>query len=260
MTALFIITLSILLFFYIYFTYNKRTGVLRVLMYHHIKPDSRNELIVAAEIFEQQLVFMKEAGYHFITLTDLLNSVQNNIMLPPYSVLITFDDAYEDFYTNAVPLLKKMKIPSVVFVPVSYIGDENKWDNNGEPIMNVEQLKEISGLTELGIHCYKHINFSELTWVEIEQDLQSAIKVLTENKIPFQRVLAYPYGKTIAHNDMYNNLENMKKLGIEMAFRIGNRLNSLPVKNPYLIERIDVKGNYSLKKFKRILLKGNKFI
>ena len=35
-----------------------------------------------------------------------------------------------------------------------------------------------------------------------------------------------------------------------MAFRIGNRVNKFPFKNKYEIQRIDIKGQDSLLKFK----------
>jgi hypothetical protein len=41
-----------------------------------------------------------------------------------------------------------------------------------------------------------------------------------------------------------------KNAGISCAFRIGNRINKLPIKDPYKIERIDVRGDESFLRFR----------
>lgn len=37
------------------------------------------------------------------------------------AVLITFDDGYHDYYTNAYPVLDELQIPAVVFLATSYM-------------------------------------------------------------------------------------------------------------------------------------------
>jgi hypothetical protein len=42
----------------------------------------------------------------------------------------------------------------------------------------------------------------------------------------------------------------LEKKGIKMAFRIGNRVNSFPLKSKFEMQRIDIKGQDTLLKFK----------
>ena len=57
--------------------------------------------------FESHLRYLSDAGYHTITLDDLLYALAQGRPLPAKPVILTFDDGYEDNYTNAFALLRK---------------------------------------------------------------------------------------------------------------------------------------------------------
>lgn len=100
-------------------------AVLRVLTYHRIAdPASTPELdpgIVSATPaqFAEQLEFLSHA-YQVISLNTVLDAIHTGRSLPPRSVLITFDDAYEDFQTTAWPLLRGHGMPATLFVPTAF--------------------------------------------------------------------------------------------------------------------------------------------
>ena len=41
-------------------------------------------------------------------------------------MLLTFDDAYRDFATNAWPTLKRYGLPATLFVPTAYAGERSR--------------------------------------------------------------------------------------------------------------------------------------
>ncbi|MEA3254491.1 MAG: polysaccharide deacetylase family protein [Candidatus Altiarchaeota archaeon] len=47
--------------------------------------------------------------------------------MPINSVIITFDDGYKDFYTNAYPILKKYNVPATIFLTTGYIDGAIPW-------------------------------------------------------------------------------------------------------------------------------------
>ncbi|MDE0300474.1 MAG: polysaccharide deacetylase family protein [Candidatus Poribacteria bacterium] len=53
---------------------------------------------------------------------------RDGLNLPPKSIVITFDDGYEDFYTSANPILTNYGMTATVFVLAGYIGKSNTWD------------------------------------------------------------------------------------------------------------------------------------
>ena len=80
--------------------------------------------------------------------------------------------------------------------------------------------------------------------------------------IPYQPCLAYPYGAYPRRKgyDQSRLFEILEEKGVRLAFRIGNRINRLPLRRPFLIQRIDIKGGESLRLFSASLAFGRKMI
>ena len=69
--------------------------------------------------------------YRPVSLTELLAARRGERLLPLRSVLVTFDDGYRDFAEHAWPILRRLGIPAVLFVPTAYPGDPGRafwWD------------------------------------------------------------------------------------------------------------------------------------
>src|SRR5664279_2105420 len=83
-----------------------------------------------------------------------------------------------------------------VFIPVGFMGKTNSWDNGSDPILTVNEIKDLSnaGNIEFGIHSFLHRSYAGLDAAGIENDLGLCIQTLEYHAIPFTRVLAYPYG------------------------------------------------------------------
>ncbi len=221
-----------------------------VLMYHHIKPKSDNDIVVTIEQFEKQIQLIIEKGYHFISCNELIQYIYNDKDLPSNPILLTFDDAYIDFEIYALPILTKYQAKAIVFVPSKYIGGENEWDKNGEKIMSVESLKKLPVNIEIGLHSHAHLNFKTKNINEIKNDLQLSIETLVNHQIPYIKALAYPYGAYPKTSKLKKQIEELLiENKIQISFRIGNRINNLFMFNPFFIQRIDVKGQFNLKQF-----------
>jgi poly-beta-1,6-N-acetyl-D-glucosamine N-deacetylase len=86
-----------------------------VLMYHHVHDTDKSSGTVTTKLFRDQLQYLRDKGYHFISLNDF-RQFMNGASVPNNAVLVTFDDGYQSFYTNAYPVLKSMQIPAVNFI------------------------------------------------------------------------------------------------------------------------------------------------
>jgi peptidoglycan/xylan/chitin deacetylase (PgdA/CDA1 family) len=99
--------------------------VLRVLTYHRVASPVRvsNPTLVSAtpELFSAQMRRLV-SHWHVVSIQQVLKSVANGTRLPADSVLLTFDDAYNDFAEVAWPILKEFQLPAVLFVPTAYPG------------------------------------------------------------------------------------------------------------------------------------------
>src|SRR4051812_36979662 len=68
------------------------------------------DLTLDVDFFEAQLKFLHK-NYNVISLQSFVDSQRKRKPLPPYSVVLTFDDGPRNFYTLASPLLEKYSLP-----------------------------------------------------------------------------------------------------------------------------------------------------
>ena len=231
---------------------------LRVLMYHKLSLNTSDNLTVSADILEKQLLYLKEKNYHPITVQQLIEHQYQKAKLPKKPILLTFDDGYENNYTYLYPLLKKHALKATIFLPVGFIGKSNEWDEGDEAIMNVEKLKQIdSTFIEFGLHSLIHRSYKELTTAELIDDINRCKLMLKGNSIPYVPAITYPYGAYPREQKRYDKFkEILINNEIQLGFRIGNRINKLPLADPFCIERIDIKGTDSFFRFKLKILLG----
>jgi len=233
---------------------------LPILMYHQVSTDRANGLTIPADSLEMQLAWIAEKGYSTISFRELLDSGETGQSLPARPVILTFDDAYADFYSHAWPLLKRARMKATLFVPVAFIGKTNLWDQGKEPILSADQLKELyrQGDIEFGIHSFLHRSYASLAPEDMKEDLDNCFQTLEFHGIRAARVLAYPYGGYPRKDPELNR--DMKALfrSIDLwyAVRIGNRINPLPVRDRYEMKRIDIRGTDSFLTFKIKLARG----
>jgi peptidoglycan/xylan/chitin deacetylase (PgdA/CDA1 family) len=231
---------------------------LRVLMYHRVTLQESNRLTVTAAQLAQQLQWLLKKNYSIISFTDLKKMEQEGKMPKGSYVILSFDDAYKNNLTHAVPLLTKYNCKATIFIPTAYIGKSNAWDDSKDAIMTAAQLRTLPANTiELALHTHTHKNFKHCPINDIETEMQQSMDTLQQLDIPYVPVLAYAYGGYPKDKTKQQQLFTiLKNMGIWYALRIGNGINRLPMQQPYLIKRIDVRGTDSFFAFKLKLLLG----
>lgn len=114
----------------------ERTGLLPVLTYHRVDDPGRDLDLDPALIsatprdFALQIEILSRS-FRPVSLGEVLAALDGGPVLPSRAVLVTFDDAYEDFASVAWPVLHRLGVPVVLFVPTAYPGDPARafwWD------------------------------------------------------------------------------------------------------------------------------------
>jgi len=233
---------------------------LPVLMYHKIELGKPDGLTVTVDQFRQQLTYLKDKGYKTYSFTDLKRMMDHRDLLPSKAVVLTFDDAYRNFLTRALPLLTEFGYTATVMVPAAFIGKTNIWDQGNDPLLTGEELHRIAMQEniEIGLHSFMHHNYRDLNPDEAAEDIRNCRETLAYHAIPHTAVLAYPYGG-YPRKDPEKKMrlfERFTELKLDFALRIGNRINPWPLKYPYEIQRIDIKGSDRFFVFKIKLRKG----
>ena len=156
-----------------------------VLMYHAVSDDLWGywDLFVSPQTIEEELLYLQENGFETIWFEDL-----SHVEDYEKPVILTFDDGYDDNYTELFPLLQKYNAKATIFVIPKAIGTPHK--------MTAEQIYELSrsGLVSIQSHTYSHGNLStmdEQTLVFEMEESQKYLAALT-GQVPY--AVCYPEG------------------------------------------------------------------
>lgn len=231
---------------------------LPILMYHNVTADSTKSvgLTISTAMLEQQFQYLVARGYKTVHFKEWkeLESEKDKV------VILTFDDVTVNQLEYAVPLLEKYNLKATFFIPFAYVGKTDEWNKGTEPLMNIEQLKGLDTRIELGYHSFYHRPYAKLSPEEISEDFKLCKAFCVENQLEVFPVLAYPYGNFPKKEPLKTTFfTQMKKEGMLFALRIGNKVNKSLTSNPYELNRLDVKGEEPLWKFKLKLRFGKLF-
>ena len=162
------------------------------LMYHHIQtPEAAKEknqtgLTVKTADFRVQMQYLKDKSYNVISMQDLLNFFEQGIKPSSKSVLLTFDDGYGDFYTDAYPILKEFGYPATVFISTGLM--------NNTDYLTWDKISEMAGNGILfSNHTWSHKNVKTKEDV-LKMEVSTADVQLNEKGLNIPKVFAYPYG------------------------------------------------------------------
>jgi peptidoglycan/xylan/chitin deacetylase (PgdA/CDA1 family) len=176
----------------------------RILMYHMIAPRRRgaqfNGMRVDPEDFGYQMNWLKEDGWTFVTMNELIRKSH-----PNKTVAITFDDGFEDNFTVALPILEKADAKATLYLVNKR--ENNDWSRkkkrhhgSGELMrerkLSDEQVRAMlaSGRIELGSHTLTHANLLQLTPEEKQQEITLSKEQLeSQFGVPVTS-FAYPFG------------------------------------------------------------------
>ncbi len=205
-----------------------------VLQYHKIS--SNFELggtRVTPKLFKNHLKQFVENGLMSfnrdeVYAMDFMRKDQNKILL-------TFDDAYEDVFKIAYPMMESYAFKGAIFVPVQYIGRLNDWDINfGFRFKHIGK-KELKELQEngwvIGSHTLTHPDLTVIDDTKLRTELcdsKHRLEDIIGNEV---YAISYPFG-------LYNKrvLDAVKQCG----YRIGFASNNSKKGNIYAVRRTSV--------------------
>jgi peptidoglycan/xylan/chitin deacetylase (PgdA/CDA1 family) len=183
---------------------------LPVLMYHHIqsedaaKADKQTGLTTYTDFFQKQMQYLKDKGYNIASMNDLVNFFDSGTPVPSKSVLLTFDDGYEDFYTDAYPVLQSLGYKATMFVPTGLMDNPDylTWD----------QISAMNGPVLFANHTWSHKNVG-VSVSTMQYEISTADTQLANHGLGSPKVFAYPYGLHTTQSEQY-----LASLGYQAAF------------------------------------------
>ena len=178
------------------------TRAVPILMYHRIAdagPEALAPYRVSPAQFERQLAYLRRHGYRTISLGQWLAALRDRDgLIDDRAVVLTFDDAYRDFLTDAWPLLCRHGFGATMFVPTDQVGGRAEWDRSyGEPapLMSWDELRQLAGHgLEIGAHTCSHPYLTRIGASRLMAEGRVAKARLEAELGRTVELLAYPYG------------------------------------------------------------------
>ncbi|MEE2887479.1 MAG: polysaccharide deacetylase family protein [Planctomycetota bacterium] len=215
-----------------------------VLAFHKVgdPPDDGWETwnYIDSETFEAYLQLLHDECYHVLDLHTFLGGLQSPSILPERSALLTFDDGYQSMLSIAQPILSRLGVPSVCFVPTNYVGGHNTWDFGNEPKEPICDWDELRELHRCGVviqsHSVSHRSFSEFDAGSLDYELKESKDRLEEELGTTVDALAFPYGDNGINPDVTDAA--LAAAGYRAAFLYKGGVFDLPTRTPFRITRV----------------------
>ncbi len=218
--------------------YSNDNGVLS-LMYHRFNENKYPSTNIKMDIFHQQMLMIKSLDYEFYNPKLFLSEFQKP--KKEKKILITIDDGFKSFYTEAWPYLKKNKIPFILFVSTEPIG------KNG--YMDWDEIKEIeqSEFGYIGHHSHTHEYLIDVSYPEFVNDIETATKIFKKNLGYTPPIFSYPFG------EYSKEMKNYISKNFEIAF--GQHSGVIDInKDKFELPRFPINEKYGeLKRFKSVI-------
>ncbi len=220
-----------------------------ILTYHKFcEGESTDDYTINIDHFKLQMEFLKQNGYKVISVSRLLECIENNFF-PEKPVVITIDDGFKSVYSLAFPVLREYNFPANLYLYTDFIG-------NGPNQLKWSEIKEMmSGGIEIGSHTLSHANLLTQKANESYLDYLNRIKkeiflsktILETNTESPVLSFAYPYG-------VYSQEIRMlaKQAGYKGLLNVNNMNNSIPI-DPYSLNRQIIPSNGSIRQFQAIV-------
>ncbi len=227
-----------------------------IFMYHHVSNQPTTNLLdynltVTTTDFDAQLTWLQQQGYTSITQTELFDALYYGKALPKHPVILSFDDGYEDVYTDALPTLLVHHFRGVFYIITGMIGGR---------YMTWPQVRTLAqdGM-QVASHTIHHVNVGEPPYGTSTQKELLQSKATLEAQIGQQiQFFCYPSGEPFHHDTVAEQqtvLADLFKDGYVSAtldpFALFSAIQD--AQTPYQLPRIRVSGGETLDSFVGIL-------
>lgn len=221
-----------------------------ILMYHSIADNTDDPYAVSVDALREQISWLSEYGFKIVPLSFLLRSIQaGNYRILRKKVVITFDDGYQDFITNALPILLDHEVPATVFLVTDMLGGRASWSEAGTNVrlMSEAEVRYIKAKgISLGSHTATHENLTRLNHEDLQRQLKDSHDSLNRLGESFY-AFSYPWGQWSGQV-----VDAVKAAGYECALAVGEQTR-LTAANTYCLPRITMFRDMDLRFFQSYL-------
>jgi peptidoglycan/xylan/chitin deacetylase (PgdA/CDA1 family) len=221
----------------------KASSGIPVLMYHSISEDSETGVppyyrtATRPDVFDSHMRYLHAHGYSVLNLGEAVDALETDSNIRGKCVVITFDDGFRDFYTNAFPILKKYGFTATMFVPTGLINERDSF--KGKPVMTWDEIRELKGQgIQFGSHTVTHPKLQDMLLQDVKYELEISKAHLEEQLDELITTFCYPYAFPEENTTFTRALKEMM-VNAGYRYATGTRVGTLKkADDPYFIKRI----------------------
>ena len=230
-----------------------------ILIYHSISSAATarfRQFTVSPMLFAEQMAYLHQQRYTPLTVTQFIRArSQEASALAERPVILTFDDGFADFFTDALPVLKRYKFTATLYITTAFIDGVSQWmrreRETARRMLSWQELSEIavSGI-ECGAHTHTHPQLDTLSAPAARNEMVRSKRLLEDHLGQEVSSFAYPYGYQTAR------LRQLaRETGYTSACAVRHAKSSLN-DDAFCLARLMVRGNADLNTFAALLADG----
>lgn len=183
-----------------------------IILAHHLISDSYHHLAMPTDTFLRLVRFLKKY-YRVISLSEATSRLKSGSITEP-TVVLTFDDGYEENFLTLRAVAEETDIPVAMFITPGLIEGRKEFDHDlekhtfGFRALSWEQVRYWSReKVDFGSHTLSHFDCGSTLVKELEEEIVQS-KCELEKKLGYPIfAFAFPFGKS----------RNMSEAAVEIA-------------------------------------------
>jgi peptidoglycan/xylan/chitin deacetylase (PgdA/CDA1 family) len=221
---------------------------LSILMYHSIADEDEAAVhpyyrtATAPPVFAAQMESLHQAGYSVVGLSEAIPH-SNEPGTAKRSVVITFDDGFRNFYTNAFPVLKRHGFTATMFLPTAHIG-ESTLSFKGKECLSWNEVRDLQkhGIS-FGSHTVTHPQLHDCDANSIKQEIVGSKQTIEQKLGCAVQSFSYPYAFPETDASFKQRLrEELHRAGYKngVCTTVGR---PSPASDPFFLKRLPVNSD-----------------
>lgn len=218
-----------------------------IILYHDI--DGKGAFSVDSATLRKHFEFFRDNGITIVSLSDLLERLDNPRPYEGRTLVITFDDGYKSMFTKLLPLVDEFHYPVTLFVYTDNIREK------AEKAITWDDLKTLQAHgIDIQSHTISHADLPKLEAAgtdaargQLFRELYYSRKLMAARMGKPVDYLAFPFGRY--------DLETVRcamEAGYKRVFTTDYGSNVV-TRNNYCIRRHHIKRNYTLNDLAQII-------
>lgn len=208
--------------------WNAKSQKIPILLYRCVEDQPSTDSkpwVVSQELFMEHLDMLVELGWVGLTVGQLTELTLAGAPIPERAVVLTFDDGFRNFTSNAWPLLKARGLPATLYVTAGPVSGSSEWpEPAGAGQCPTLGAVEIGGLSDDGVE----IGARSMTRPQLDAvGRERAWREIRDSKYALEAIVGKPV-ETFAYPHGYLDRETKKMVaaaGYTSAAAVRNALS-----------------------------------